>query len=65
MWGKKRFCQSKVQNLNIPSEVQADFAIGVFIDVVFQHVKPLNLHQQVARFMLSIVGHVVGHNLLH
>lgn len=55
----------KVKNSDLPREVKADFAIGVFIDVILQHVQSFNLHQQVAGLMLSIVGHVVGYYLLH
>lgn len=55
----------QVENPNIPRKVQADFAVGIFIDVVFQHVQSLDLHQKVARLVLGIVGHVVGHDLLH
>lgn len=54
-----------MQNLKLPREVQADFAVGVFVNVVLQHVQSFDFHQQVTCLMLGIVGHVVGHNLIH
>ena len=50
---------------DVPGEVEADLGIGIVIDVVLQHVQPLNLHEQVTGLMLSIVRHIVGHDLLH
>lgn len=51
--------------MQIPCEVEANLAIGVLINVVLQHVQPLNFHQQVTSLMLSIVCHVVRYNFLH
>lgn len=46
-----------------PGQVQADFSVGVFIDVRVQHVEPLDLHQEVTGLVLGIMGHVIRDDL--
>ncbi len=46
-----------------PGQVQADFRVGVFIDVRVQHVEPLDFHQEVTGLVLGVMGHVIRDDL--